>query len=252
MALSSSGSISLSQIQTEFGGSNPISMSEYYSGSIASNSTSTTIYPSIATQTTTFQTSSKVGTFTYEQITSGFNHSSLATTEIPALGTTTGVAVTKLTGRDIAGNAGTIPASGTIQMNHFRGTAAPVNSGFTIWSFYGTNLRYTNPAGGVFGTPTIVIRISGHHGTNISLSGGQSGFPFTYVSSTQEGSGDPLLASNWQGSSTWSANGSNISQGFMSHLSNSTIGNYTQLQFGGTVQKVFRNFSGTIGLTFYF
>ena len=206
MALSSSGSISLSQVQTEFGGSNPISMSEYYSGSIASNSTSTTIYPSVATQTTTYQTSSKVGTFTYEQITSGFNHSSLATTEIPALGTTTGVAVTKLTGRDIAGNAGTIPASGTIQMNHFRGTAAPVNSGFTVWSFYGTNTRIT-PTGS-FGTPQIIIRISGHHGTNVSIVGNQSGFPFTYVSNVQEGSGDPLLASNWQGSNTFSANGS--------------------------------------------
>lgn len=32
MALQSSGSISLSDIQTEFGGSNPISLSEYYSG----------------------------------------------------------------------------------------------------------------------------------------------------------------------------------------------------------------------------
>jgi hypothetical protein len=32
MALQSSGAISLSQIQSEFGGSNPISLSEYYSG----------------------------------------------------------------------------------------------------------------------------------------------------------------------------------------------------------------------------
>mgnify|MGYP003625706057 FL=1 len=30
MALPSSGALSLSQIQTEFGGSNPISLSEYY------------------------------------------------------------------------------------------------------------------------------------------------------------------------------------------------------------------------------
>lgn len=32
MTLQSSGAISLSQIQTEFGGSNPVSMSEYYAG----------------------------------------------------------------------------------------------------------------------------------------------------------------------------------------------------------------------------
>lgn len=250
MALSSSGSISLSQVQTEFGGSNPISMSEYYSGNIASNSTSTTIYPSVATATTTYSISTKLGTFNYEQISSGFNHTSLATTEVPALGSTSGVAVTKLTGRDIAGNAGNIPASGTIQMNHFRGTAAPVNSGFTVWSFYGTNTRIT-PTGS-FGTPQIIIRISGHHGTNVSIVGNQSGFPFTYVSNVQEGSGDPLLASNWQGSNTFSANGSNAAGGFLTHGNNSTIGNYTQMIFSGTLSKVFRNFSGTMGLTFYF
>ena len=32
MAIPSSGSLALSAIQTEFGGSNPISMSEYYAG----------------------------------------------------------------------------------------------------------------------------------------------------------------------------------------------------------------------------
>ena len=37
MALSSSGSISLSQIQTEYGGSNPIGLNEYYIGSLQSN-----------------------------------------------------------------------------------------------------------------------------------------------------------------------------------------------------------------------
>ena len=252
MALSSSGSISLSQVQTEFGGSNPISMSEYYSGSIASNSSSTTIYPSIATATTTYNVNTKAGTFTYEQISSGFNHTSLATTEVPALGSTSGVAVTKLTGRDIAGNAGNIPASGAIQMNHFRGTAAPVNTGFTIWSFVATNLRITGPSPGSFGTPTITIRISGHHGTNISVVGNQSNFPFTYISSTQEGSGDPLLASSWQGSNAHSANGSNAGAGFLTHGNNTTIGNYTQMIFSGVLGKVYRNFSGQIGLTFYF
>ena len=40
MALSSSGSISMSQIQAEWGGSSPISMSEYYSGAL-SNATNT-------------------------------------------------------------------------------------------------------------------------------------------------------------------------------------------------------------------
>ncbi|BCV00869.1 MAG: hypothetical protein CM15mV38_0020 [uncultured marine virus] len=37
MAISGSGSVSFSQIQSEFGGSNPISLSEYYSGGLPNN-----------------------------------------------------------------------------------------------------------------------------------------------------------------------------------------------------------------------
>ena len=39
MALPSSGSLSLSQIQGEWGGSNPISLSEYYRGSLPTGRT---------------------------------------------------------------------------------------------------------------------------------------------------------------------------------------------------------------------
>ena len=88
MALSSSGSISLSQVQTEFGGVNPIHMGEYYQQYIQSNSSSTTIYPSVATTTTTYNLTTKLGTTAYERVTSGFNHTSFANTEIPALGST--------------------------------------------------------------------------------------------------------------------------------------------------------------------
>ena len=38
MALQSSGAISLSDIQTEFGGGNPISLSEYYRGGAGGSS----------------------------------------------------------------------------------------------------------------------------------------------------------------------------------------------------------------------
>ena len=41
MALQSSGAISLSDIQTEFGGSNPISLSEYYRGGAYTTSNNT-------------------------------------------------------------------------------------------------------------------------------------------------------------------------------------------------------------------
>ena len=48
MAVSSSGSISFSQIQAEYGGSHPISLSEYYSGSLGSaNTTSLATTPNV-------------------------------------------------------------------------------------------------------------------------------------------------------------------------------------------------------------
>ena len=47
MAIPASGSVSLSSIQTEWGGSNPASMSEYYSGNIASNTSAVTTATSV-------------------------------------------------------------------------------------------------------------------------------------------------------------------------------------------------------------
>ena len=48
MALSSSGSISFSQIQAEYGGSHPISLSEYYQGSLGgANTTSLATTPNV-------------------------------------------------------------------------------------------------------------------------------------------------------------------------------------------------------------
>ena len=40
MAIPSTGSVSMSTIQTEFGGSNPISLSEYYRGNTYENNVS--------------------------------------------------------------------------------------------------------------------------------------------------------------------------------------------------------------------
>ena len=51
MAIPASGSVSLSAIQSEWGGSNPISMSEYYSGSLASNSLVSSTSPTVNTGT---------------------------------------------------------------------------------------------------------------------------------------------------------------------------------------------------------
>lgn len=54
MAIPASGSVSFSQIQTEWGGSNPISLNEYYSGSLATNSTSSSVSPSVGLQTSSY------------------------------------------------------------------------------------------------------------------------------------------------------------------------------------------------------
>ena len=48
MAISSSGAVSFANIQTEYGGSNPISLNEYYSGSLPSNTSSTVITPTVS------------------------------------------------------------------------------------------------------------------------------------------------------------------------------------------------------------
>ena len=58
MALQGSGAISLSQIQTEFGGSNPISLSEYYRNGAYTTSNNTSVPTSGAIAMTTFYSGS--------------------------------------------------------------------------------------------------------------------------------------------------------------------------------------------------
>ena len=53
MAISSSGAVSFANIQTEYGGSNPISLNEYYSGSLPSNTASTTVITPTVSNTST-------------------------------------------------------------------------------------------------------------------------------------------------------------------------------------------------------
>ena len=56
MALSSSGSISLQSIEGEWGGSSPISISEYYSGSLQSDSLSNATTATIASHNSSVYT----------------------------------------------------------------------------------------------------------------------------------------------------------------------------------------------------
>lgn len=71
MALQSSGPISLSQIQAEFGGSNPISLSEYYRNGSYTTSNNTSVPTSGATSLGSFYGSVKAISMTYEIIGAG-------------------------------------------------------------------------------------------------------------------------------------------------------------------------------------
>ena len=61
MAISSSGAVSFANVQTEYGGSNPISLNEYYSGgSLVKANTSSTANSSTIVGTTYSITSGKI------------------------------------------------------------------------------------------------------------------------------------------------------------------------------------------------
>ena len=90
MAIPASGSVSLSTIQSEWGGSNPISMSEYYSGSLANNVSAVTTTTSVGySSNSQYNPAQPAGKYTpgipaytsyYRQI--GHKHSSIENTSI--------------------------------------------------------------------------------------------------------------------------------------------------------------------------
>ena len=132
MAIPASGSVSLSTIQSEWGGSSPISLSEYYAGSLASNSTSSSVSPTVGTLTHSVYTPGGKGyaAFTTYYRASGFRNTNISYSTILS-GTTLGSSSatwTTTSGIDQVGNAGQIPSSGAIQMNHFRGTNGSATS----------------------------------------------------------------------------------------------------------------------------
>ena len=140
MALSSSGSISMSQIQSEWGGSNPISMSEYYSGALsnATNDLSDAQNATISHHNTSVYTPATklIGAYTTYYYNAGWKNTNIGTSTSPALGSSSAT-FTKISGADSTGNSGAIPASGTIDMNKFRGTAKGTSSNDNIaWLVY--------------------------------------------------------------------------------------------------------------------
>ena len=218
MALSSSGAISFSQIQTEFGGSNPISLSEYYSGSLPTNTGSTTSYTTTVGSYSATYTSGKN---TYIRTWSGWCHESI----LPDLNQTTGanttqsIVINERSGVDIAGNAGTVPSSGTINLNHFRGTSAgTINETYTL---YGIVIK--NDAGG---TNYIYITLDGHRGTSGTSTNAFS-TPFASISTAAiNGTNGP--ATTLHCTTTATNNGFFAQRYATYHRNNATIGNYTE------------------------
>ena len=192
MAIPASGSVSLSSIQTEWGGSNPISMSEYYSGSLTNNVSSVTTATSVSYSSTSQYVPASPGgkyspsvpayTAYYRQF--GHKHTAIAggsTTE-PALGATSTIyTYTFTSGIDQVGNAGQIPSSGAIQMNHFRGTSK--NPSSTSRGMAGFWWRKSQGSSGTWGNYAVYVVIQGTFGTNYAAGNTwtTSSCPYRYI-----------------------------------------------------------------------
>tara|TARA_Y100000114_G_scaffold83062_1_gene76729 strand:- start:1501 stop:2286 length:786 start_codon:yes stop_codon:yes gene_type:complete len=258
VALSSSGSISFSQLQAEYGGSHPISLSEYYQGSLGgANTTSLATTPNVGSNLNYSSVDNKItGTTRTWRRHNGFVHTgALVNASLyPQVGDQS-LTLSYIDGADFSGNAGTIPTSGAVGLNHYRGTAKGTTSTLTCYGIiiqgYRTDL--VNDAG----TSTtnnyayIYFYFAGHIGTNNQTSGSWDGFPFTTITCAAEGSATQFPATTFTFSGTHSANGAANSKVGKTHLNNSTLGNYTRCQFNTNgVGGNYHNFSGTWSITF--
>tara|TARA_B100001113_G_scaffold183007_1_gene149988 strand:+ start:717 stop:1460 length:744 start_codon:yes stop_codon:yes gene_type:complete len=220
MALSSSGAISFSQIQTEFGGSNPISLSEYYSGSLPTNTGSTTSYTTTVGGYSATYTSGKN---TYLRTWSGWCNENILPNlnQRDGTNTTQSIVINERSGVDIAGNAGTVPSSGTINLNHFRGTSAgTIDETYTL---YGVVIK--NDAGG---TNYAYFYLDGHRGTE---GASQNAFstPFASIScATVSGTGSNAPATTLHCTTTATNNGFFQFRNATYHRNYTTIGNVTE------------------------
>ena len=226
MAISSSGSVSFSQIQSEFGGSNPISLSEYYSGGLPNNfnntGTSTAFAPTVKSTTTTYSYTSGKATLTATRYYDGFCNTALNSY---MTNTTQSMVINKFTGVDKTGNAGAIPSSGAIQANHFRGTSSGTNTPLTC---YGMVSQYDS--GGGFFPATFQMWFAGHVGTAYTYGttySGSIGLPLTSIYCAAEGNFPATTFYN----GTQSSSGASLGMMGVTHTTNATLGNVTLVLF---------------------
>ncbi len=255
MAIPASGSVSLSTIQSEWGGSSPISMNEYYSGSLANNSLVSSTSPTVTTGTGSQYFPATPGskgipgtpayTAYYRQY--GFKNSNITAIPLSGFGSSSAT-TTKVTGIDQVGNAGQIPSSGTIQFNHFRGTNGSSTS--TNLVKYGFVLYHasTTSASSGFGNYDAYLFVSGHHGTNGQYGNTWANVPFRYFD-TPAKNGAP--ATRWYGSDTQVNNSINTGKAYLYHYTYPSIGAVTSYRWF-TNQSTVLSMSGTWTITVQF
>ena len=236
MAISSSGSVAFSQIQSEWGGSNPISLNEYYSGSLTSNTSTIAITPTVQSVSSSYAS----GKVTYYRYCDGWGHTSV--TPLLLSSSTQSLTLNYRTGVDKTGNAGAIPSSGAIQANHFRGTSIGTNNAIICYGV--VNYRDT---GAVIQNVGYVY-YSGHIGT-AGASSGATGGPFVRLVTGAKG--NYSSTSIYQNTTTNTTNGWFAGKYAISHLSNSTVGNYTAMVFYSSSTQSMTGLSGTWSQTFY-
>ena len=254
MAIPASGSLSFSQLQAEWGGSNPISLNEYYLGSLsgATNSLTDSATPSIATGNTSVYTPATklIGAYTTYYYSNGWANSNIRSTSTsPALGSSS-ASVSKVSGADTTGNSGAIPTSGTIDLNKFRGTAKGTASSITCYGWYAQQTSGGIANSGVAGT--LYVWIGGHYGASPESAGSWTSVPFRYITTTAEGASAQMPATTWYGSDSNSANGANGAQGGKVHQTYPNIGNVTQFSWSINSTSAFAQFSGTVTMFFQF
>lgn len=254
MAISDSGSIALSQIQAEWGGSNPISLSEYYSGSLSNAVNQSTIseYPAIGAHYVTVSTPATklTNAYTTTYANNGWADSNIRnTTTAPALAASSQT-YTRTINADNAGNAGTIPSSGAIQFDHFRSTAKGSTSSITCYGWY--SQQFSGGISGAAVNGTLYVWLAGHQGGASEAANNWTGVPFRYIVTTAEGSGAQMPITTWYGSDTNSNNGANGGQNYKYHSTVSNLGNITQYSWNLNSSSFFRNFSGTVTMNFTF
>lgn len=244
MAISSSGSVSFSQIQTEWGGSNPISLNEYYSGSLSSNTSSITITPTVISVGTSYTS----GKTSYTKKFDGWGHNGV--TPINTSSSTQSITLSYTTGIDKTGNAGAIPSSGAIQTNHFRGT----NSSGTSSSIVCLGVANYRDTGATF-QHIGYVWYQGHIGTPYSpfnqagTPPGATGGPFVRIVPATKG--NYTSTSIYQNTSTNTSNNWFQGKFVVSHQNNATVGNYTTMSFYGNQNQTMGGISGTWSQTFY-